>query len=121
MPTTTVSKVLQANLNRVFSERDAARRRQAIVELYAPDAILYEPEGEFAGTEAIVGAVTRLLSALPPGLAFVLQSVAENHDLGKLVWKGQLPDGTIVVTGTDVARVEGERIRALYVFVDGPA
>jgi hypothetical protein len=115
----TVSEVLQANLDRVFNERDAARRRQAIDALYASDAILYEPEGKFAGTDAIAGAVAELVRALPPALRFVLQSVAENHGLGKLVWKGQLPDGTTVVTGTDVAHVESGRIRALYVFVDG--
>jgi hypothetical protein len=118
---TTASKLLQANLNRVFNEHDPVRRKQAIHELYAPDAIFYEDQGKFPGMEAIVGAVTELLGALPPKLTFVLQAVAENHDMGKLLWKGQLPDGTIVVTGTDVARVEGGRIRALYVFVDKPA
>ncbi|MDB4958640.1 MAG: hypothetical protein JWO36_6209 [Myxococcales bacterium] len=118
---TTASQVLQANLKRVFNEHDALRRKQAIHELYAPDAILYEDEGKFSGTEAIVGAVTQLLGVLPPKLTFVLAAVAENHDMGKLLWKGQLPDGTVVVTGTDVAHVEGGRIRALYVFVDKPA
>ena len=39
---TSASTLLQANLKRVFNERDAARRRQAIEELYAADAVLYE-------------------------------------------------------------------------------
>jgi SnoaL-like domain len=116
---TTVSELLQANLRRVFNERDAVRRKQAIHELYASDAILYDDKGQFSGTDAIVDALNELLGGLPPKLEFVLNAVAENHDMGKLLWKGRLPDGTIVVTGTDVAQVEGERIRALYVFVDG--
>ena len=36
--------LMQANLVRVFSERDASRRLKAIAQLYAPDATLYEPD-----------------------------------------------------------------------------
>ncbi len=118
----TIGKLLQANLNRVFNERDAARRRQAIEELYSADAMLYEQEATYSGTEAIARAVTHLLGALPPKLAFsMVAPVMENHDMGKLLWRGQLPDGTIVVTGTDVAQVEGGRIRSIHVFVDLPS
>jgi hypothetical protein len=41
--------------------------------------------------------------------------VVENHEMGKLLWKGRLPDGTVVVTGTDVARIEGGQIRTIHV------
>jgi hypothetical protein len=118
---TTASSVLQANLKRVFNERDAARRRQAIKELYAADAVLYEQEAKYSGTEAIEGAIAHLLGSLPPTLTFVLVApVMQNHDMAKLLWRGQLPDGTTVVTGTDVAQIEGERIHRVYVFVDLP-
>src|SRR5712675_3150147 len=69
---TTASTVLQANLKRVFNERDATRRRHAIEELYAADAVLYEQQGKYSGTEAIEGAITHLLGSLPPTLVFVL-------------------------------------------------
>ena len=69
---TTASTVLQANLKRVFNERDAARRRQAIEELYAADAVLYEHQGKYSGTEAIEGAITQLLGSLTPTLVFAL-------------------------------------------------
>jgi len=49
---TTASTVLQANLKRVFNERNATRRRHAIEELYAADAVLYEQQGKYSGTEA---------------------------------------------------------------------
>jgi hypothetical protein len=116
---TTASTVLQANLKRVFNERDAARRRQAIEELYAADAVLYEQDGKYSGTDAIARAVTHLLGSLPPGLVFALGApVLENHEMAKLLWKGQLPDGTVVVTGTDVAQIDGGRIHTIHVFVD---
>ena len=116
---TTASTLLQANLKRVFNERDPARRRQAIEELYAPNATLYEPQETFSGTEAIAGAVNKLLASLPPKLAFsMVGPVLQNHEMGKLLWKGHLPDGTTIVTGTDVVQVEGGRIRTIHVFVD---
>jgi hypothetical protein len=116
------STLLQGNLKRVFNERDAARRRQAIEELYAADAVFYEQDAKYSGTDAIVRAVTQLLGSLPPGLVFALVApVLENHEMGKLLWRGQLPDGTVVVTGTDVAQMEGGRIRSLHIFVDPPS
>ena len=119
---TTARTVLQANLKRVFNERDPARRRQAIEELYAADAVLYEQDAKYSGTDAIARAVTHLLASLPPALVFALVApVLENHEMGKLLWKGQLPDGTAVVTGTDVAQIEGGRIRTIHVFVDPPS
>jgi len=119
MTMTTASTLLQANLKRVFNERDAERRGQAIQELYAPDATLYEQEANYSGTEAIARAVTQLLGALPSNLVFSLAAPAmRNHDMGKLLWRGHLPDGTTVVTGTDIAQVKEGRIRSFHVFVD---
>jgi hypothetical protein len=119
MTMTTASTVLQAHLERVFNERDAGRRGNAIQELYTADSTFYEQEGKYSGTEAIARAVTQLLGALPPTLVFSMAAPAmQNHDMGKLLWRGHLPDGTTVVTGTDVAQVREGRIRSLYVFVD---
>lgn len=116
---TSPGKVLEANLKRVFNERDAARRRRAIEELYSADALLYEQDAKYSGTEAIARAVTHLLGALPPNLAFSTVAPAmENHGMGKLLWRGHLSDGTTVVTGTDIAEIEGGRIRSIRVFVD---
>lgn len=113
--------VAHANLERVFNERDPARRRRAILELYAGDAVLYEQQASFVGVEPIIGAITHLLGSIPSNLVFVpLGAAMQNHDLAKLLWRGQLPDGTSVVTGTDVVRVEGGRIRGIHVFVDAP-
>lgn len=44
MTTAGYERLLHANLVRVFSERNRARRQAAIAELYAPDAVLYEPD-----------------------------------------------------------------------------
>ena len=116
---TNASTVLQAHLERVFNERDAGRRGNAIQEIYAADATFYEQDAKYSGAEAIARAVTELLRALPPTLVFSMAAPAmQNHDMGKLLWRGHLPDGKTVVTGTDIAQIKEGRIRSLYVFVD---
>jgi hypothetical protein len=62
-----------------------------------------------------------LLGALPPTLIFSMAAPAmQNHGMGKLLWRGHLPDGTTVVTGTDIAQIEEGRIHSLHVFLDAP-
>jgi len=62
--------LMQANLARVFGERDTSRRMKAIAELYADNAILYEPDASATGHAAIGEAVEVLLASLPPSFAF---------------------------------------------------
>jgi hypothetical protein len=111
--------LLQANLDRVFNERDAARRRQTIAELYEPEAVLYEPQTEAKGHAAINAAVEALLASLPPDFAFTVTAPAVgHHSVGRLRWQGGPSNGPAVVTGTDVAFLANGRIHALYVLLD---
>jgi hypothetical protein len=115
--------LMQANLARVFGERNAARRIKAIAELYADDAVLYEPPDTSAtGHAAISEAVEALLSNLPPNFAFTAMGPAVgHHGMGRLRWQAGPPNGPAAVTGTDVARFEGGRIQTLHVFLDPAA
>jgi len=111
--------LMQANLARVFGERDASRRLKAIEKLYATDATLYEPDAVAKGHTAINQAVEALLLHLPPNFAFSANGPAVgHHGIGRLRWKSGPPNGPVAVTGTDVAHFEGGRIHSLYVFLD---
>ena len=111
--------LMQANLARVFGERDASRRLKAIAQLYAPDAILYELDAAAKGHAAINQAVDTLLSHLPPNFAFSANGPAVgHHNIGRLRWRAGPPNGPVAVTGTDVAHFESGRIHSLYVFPD---
>lgn len=113
--------ILQANLERVFGERDAGLRLAAIRDLYSPDAVLYEPGSIATGHEAIAQAVEELLASLPPAFAFSpIGSAVGHHGLARLRWRAGPPEGPVAVTGTDVARIEGGRIASLHVFIDPP-
>lgn len=111
--------LMQANLARVFGERDASRRMDAIAELYAEDAALYEPDSVAKGYAAISEAVEALLASLPPSFAFTaIGPAVGHHDVARLRWQAGPPNGPIAMTGTDVTRFEGGRIQTLHVFLD---
>ena len=111
--------LMQANLARVFGERDAPRRMKAIAELYADDATLVEPDASATGLAAISQAVETLLSSVPPNFVFTaIGPAVGHHGMGRLRWQFGPPNGPAAVTGTDIARFEGGRIETLHVFLD---
>ena len=77
------NRLMQANLTRVFDERDAGRRIVAIRELYAEDAVLYEPEASAKGHAAISEAVTALLNFV----FSVAGPAIGHHNVGRLKWR----------------------------------
>jgi hypothetical protein len=46
-----IHELLNRNLQEVFGEGDAARRRTAIEDLYTDDCVLYVPPGVFVGRD----------------------------------------------------------------------
>jgi hypothetical protein len=113
--------LLQANLVRVFGDRDARKRNAAIRELYAPDAVLYEPDDIATGHDAIAHAVDALLTSLPPSFVVTaIGSAVGHHGLARLRWSAGPPQGPVAMTGMDVVRIEGSLIQSLHVFLDPP-
>jgi hypothetical protein len=112
-------RLMQANLARVFGERDSATRLETIRELYAEDAVLNEPHASAKGHVAINEAVSALLDSLPPRFVFSpLGSAMGHHGIGRLKWRSGLPDGPAAVTGMDIAHLVGGRIHSLFVFLE---
>ena len=64
-----IRELLHRNLQEVFGEGNAARRRAAIEELYAEDCVLYVPPGIFVGPEALDKFAGDLRATHPPRLA----------------------------------------------------
>jgi hypothetical protein len=48
-----ISTLLNRNLQEVFGENDAARRRAAIDEIYTEDGMFYDPRGVYRGRDEI--------------------------------------------------------------------
>lgn len=114
-----IEKLMQMNLDKVFCERDPMRRIEVIRKIYTETAEFYEPHRSARGHEAISQAVTDVLAHLPPDFVFVARRPAAGHNgVGRLHWQAGPPGGPAAVTGTDVVRVEGDRIQTLHVFLD---
>lgn len=112
-----VSELLVRNLMEVFDERDGDRRRAAIAELWAADAVFVDPEGRFVGHDA-VDAVAAKLQDGTPGWRFTATGSALAHPGGgELSWSYGPPEDPARVTGTDVAVVRDDLIIALYTVV----
>src|SRR5258706_13741797 len=111
--------LMQANLARVFGERDTSRRMKAIAELYADNAILYEPDASATGHAAISQAVEALLSSLPPNFVFTpIGPAVGHHGMGRLRWRARSPHRAAAGSRTQVTPNESGRIQNLYLFLE---
>jgi SnoaL-like domain len=113
-----IVEVLHRNLQEVFGEGDAARRRAAIHDLYTEDCVLYVPPGVFVGRDAL-DKFAADLRATHPQFVYTPHGEAQAlHNGGILAWgsgpKGEAPD----YTGLDVVIVREGKIAALYVFLN---
>jgi hypothetical protein len=93
-----IRELLKRNLQEVFGEGDAARRRAAIKELYTDDCVLFAPPGVFVRHDALqkfagdLRATHAHFAYTPHGEPQAL------HNAGRLAWgsgpRGEKPDYT---------------------------
>ena len=113
--------LLRANLERVFNERDAAKRAAALADLFVDEPVMYEPTDVVRGREAISAVAGKLLEQFGPTFRFSpVGAAVGHHGLGSLRWQAGPDDGPVAVTGADVAEVVGGRIARLWVLLNPP-
>lgn len=111
--------LMRANLVHVFGERDARKRLDTIRRLYAPDAVLNEPDRSVKGHDEINDAVTDLLGTLPADFEFrALADAMGHHGIGVLTWVAGPGDGSTAASGMDVAQFQDGVIHSLTVFLN---
>jgi len=113
-----IHELLSRNLQEVFGEGDAARRCAAIEELYTDDCVLCVPPGVFVGHDALDRFAGDLRATHPHFVYTPHGEPQALHNAGRLSWgsgpRGKKPD----YTGMDVIIVRGDKIAALYAFLD---
>jgi len=102
----------------VWNETDAQRRQRLLAETWTPDATYVDPLGRSEGLEqinAMIGAVHDRF----PGFTFALDGEADGYgDYVRFSW-GLGPDGADApIKGSDVAVLNGERLRSIIGFLD---
>ena len=81
-----IIELLHRNLQEVFGEGDAARRRAAIDEFYTDDCVLYVPPGVFVGHEALDKFAGDLRATHPHFVYTPLGEAQAVHNAGILGW-----------------------------------
>ncbi len=113
-----IIELLHRNLQEVFGEGDAARRRAAIDQFYTDDCVLYVLPSVFVGRDALDKFASDL-RATHPHFGYTPHGEAQAlHNAEVLAW-GSGPRGEAAdYTGLDVIIVRDGRIAALDVFLN---
>ena len=114
----TASDLIERAFLEIFQQRDAATRRRSIDELFAPDIVFRDPEGEAHGIQGAATQIDALIASMDPTWTF--RSVAPPVQLGDLaIHRWELgPENAAIVTGTDVIFVTASKIARFYIPVN---
>ena len=116
-----LANLLEQSLGEIWNERDDKKRMDAMKRLYTPDIIFYETDTteKFKGFDEINERIIELFGQWPAGFAFHFETRAEiNHDVIKISWTLGLTGEPPFITGMDIAVIENELIKKLYLFLD---
>jgi len=117
----TEAERLEASIQSVWNERDDARRLAAMVDIYHPDATIFEPTRQVTGHEAISAVVAGVLADMPEGFSFRVKGTPlGHHGVAVARWEGG-PGDQVIVSGSDVAKLADGLIIEHYFFFDPPA
>jgi hypothetical protein len=113
-----IAALLSRNLLEVFGERDASKRRAAMMEIMDANCLFVSHEGVALGYDAIDQAIATIHAKAPDFIFSQLGTVQTIAGSGRIAWGfgriGQDP----LVTGQDFILVEDKKISALYTFLD---
>ena len=112
-----IETLIKRNLHEVFGERDAKKRREAIVQLWTEDGVFIDHSGKVSGHDELDRAVAVLHERMPGYVFNELGPVDLLSDSGRLAWSYGRP-GQKPVKGVDVVLVREGRISLLLTFLD---
>ncbi|MFT3998859.1 MAG: nuclear transport factor 2 family protein [Rhizobium sp.] len=114
-----IATLLTRNLHEVFGEGDEARRRAAAEEIFAEDAVFYEPNGVIRGRDEIVR-IAGIIRASHPDFRYTpIRPPEVLHDrAGRVQWVSGAPDAAPAYAGTDVIVARDGKITEVYLFFD---
>jgi hypothetical protein len=113
-----IATLLLRNLHDAFGENDATRRRAAIDEIYAEDAVFYDPtSGAHRGRDEI-DRVAGAIRATHPDFQYQPRTPEELGDGGRVKWAAGRPGEAPAYAGTDFIVARDGRIAAVYLFFD---
>ncbi|WP_428658203.1 nuclear transport factor 2 family protein [Runella sp.] len=115
------AQLLEDSLLVIWNDRNADRRLEAMKTLYTPDIHFYESNtGEaIIGYQAINELISKLQAEWPIEFQFELNKPSQvNHQVQIISWNLGPHGIPPVATGMDVAVIENDLIKSLYLFLD---
>lgn len=108
---------------RAYCEADATARRALVEQVWAPDGMLIDPPIDGVGHDGIVAMVDAVLGHYPGHVFARTTGVDVHHDVARYGWKLTAPGGDVVLTGMDVADLDGagRLVRIVGFFGEPPA
>ena len=113
--------LLEDSLLVIWNDRNADSRLAEMKRIYSPDIHFYESDisSGIVGHEAINGLIAKLQVEWPMEFQFTLtRPTRHNHNVQVASWNLGPQGETPVASGMDVAEIEGDLIKSLYLFLD---
>ena len=115
-----IPTLLTRNLHDVFGENDPERRRRAIEDIFAEEALFHDPRtGVHRGWDEI-DRIARAIKSTHPDFRYT--PIREPEDLGgaagRIQWVSGRANEAPTYAGTDFIVARDGRIAALYLFFD---
>jgi hypothetical protein len=117
------AKLLEDSLLVIWNDRNADRRLAAMGKIYASDIHFYESNDGKAiiGHQAINELISKLQTEWPVEIQFQLNKPSQvNHSVQAISWRLGPEGAKPIATGMDVAVIENDLIKSLYLFLDAP-
>ena len=114
----TIETLLRENLHGVFGEHNTQKRRSNIERLWAEDGVFVDHNSRYEGHSGIDRAVAELVERFPNFVFTERGELQALNGVGKLDWGFGPAGDEAVITGIDVLVMKGDRIGALYTFLD---
>lgn len=115
----TISTLLIRNLQDVFGENDPVHRRKAIDEIFAEDAVFYDPKGGVYRGRDEINRIAGEVRATHRDFRY--EPIGEPEAVGnggRVRWTEGRPGEAPAVAGTDFIVTRDGRIAAIYLFFD---
>jgi hypothetical protein len=111
------TELLHSNLHEVFSEQNPERRWAAIGRTYTEDVRFIDPDGEFAGWQALSDQAQKLLDGLVAGYVFEEDGPSYvGTDTAALAWRFG-PPGRPIARGLDILTIHDGRVSVVRTLI----
>ncbi len=90
---------------RMWNETDPATRRELVGQVFTEDGRHVDPLADVAGYPAIDQMVAGVQDHYPGATLRRTSAIDLHHDQARYGWELRTPDGTVVVSAIDVARL----------------